>query len=144
MFQIETRESTEVDRKITFRQTKTNFGPGVDPFGVRVTWEHEKTTIEPDELTQADLAEEDSVPVIKRILTALEDGPAYPDEIADAVSVEVRTVKNRPSTLRKSGKIVDTGETRGQSRQVSLERTLWGQHVTHGSGKHSNLTSLVA
>lgn len=62
VFQIETRESTDVDRKITFRQTKTNFGSGLDPFGVRVTWEHERTTIEPDELTQADLRKKTACP----------------------------------------------------------------------------------
>ena len=120
VFQIETRESTEVDRKITFRQTKTNFGPGLDPFGVRVTWEFEKITVESDELTQADLAEEDSVPVIKRILTELQDGPKYPDELAEALGVEVKTVKNRLSTLRTEGKIADTGERNKQARQVSL------------------------
>jgi biotin operon repressor len=76
--------------------------------------------VESDELTQADLAEEDSVPVIKRIFTELQDGPKYPDELADALGVEVKTVKNRLSTLRKEGKIEDTGEKYKQARQVSL------------------------
>ncbi len=44
----------------------------------------------------------------------------YPNEIADALGVEVKTVKNRLSTLRKEGKIKDTGETHKQARQVSL------------------------
>lgn len=120
VFQIETRESTEEDRKITFRQTKTNFGPTLDPFGVKVTWEFEKITVEPDQLSQADLAEEESVRVIKRIITALEQGPKYPDELAEALGVEVKTVKNRLSTLRREGKIEDTGEKHKQARQVSL------------------------
>lgn len=120
VFQIETRESTEEDRKITFRQTKTNFGPTLDPFGVKVTWEFEKITVEPDQLSQADLAEEESVRVIKRIITALEQGPKYPDEFAEALGVEVKTVKNRLSTLLREGKIEDTGEKHKQARQVSL------------------------
>ena len=120
VFQIETRESTEEDRKITFRQTKTNFGPTLDPFGVKVTWEFEKITVEPDQLSQADLAEEESVRVIKRIITALEQGPKYPDELAEALGVEVKTVKNRLSTLLREGKIEDTGEKHKQARQVSL------------------------
>ena len=120
VFQIETCESTEEDRKITFRQTKTNFGPTLDPFGVKVTWEFEKITVEPDQLSQADLAEEESVRVIKRIITALEQGPKYPDELAEALGVEVKTVKNRLSTLRREGKIEDTGEKHKQARQVSL------------------------
>ena len=120
VFQIETRESTEEDRKITFRQTKTNFGPTLDPFGVKVTWEFEKITVEPDQLSQADLAEEESVRVIKRIITALEQGPKYPDELAEALGVEVKTVKNRLSTLLREGKIEGTGEKHKQARQVSL------------------------
>jgi hypothetical protein len=36
------------------------------------------------------------------------------------LGVEVGTIKNRISTLRKAGKIEDTGETHKQSRQVSL------------------------
>lgn len=120
VFQIEKREGTEEDRRVTFRHTKTNFGRELDPFSVKVTWGYEEITVEPDELTQADLAEELSVPVIKRIITALQDGPAYPHELAEALGVEVRTIKNRLSTLRKNGKIEDTGERDGQSRQVSL------------------------
>lgn len=120
VFQIEKREGTDEDRKVTFRHTKTNFGRELDPFGVKVTWGYEEITVEPDELTQADLAEEQQVPVIKRILTELEDGPKYPQELADVLGVEVGTVKNRLSTLRKAGKIEDTGEKHGQSRQVSL------------------------
>jgi hypothetical protein len=120
VFQIEKREGTDDDRKVTFRHTKTNFGRELDPFGVKVTWGYEEITVEPDELSQADLAEEGTVPVIKRVLTALEDGPAYPHELAETLGVGVGTIKNRLSTLRKNGKIEDTGEREGQSRQVSL------------------------
>jgi len=58
--------------------------------------------------------------VKNRILLALEDGPMFPDELAEAVDAKPKTVKNKLSDLRKAGKVEDTGEVRGQSHQVRL------------------------
>ncbi len=122
VFQVEKREGADGERKVTLRHTKTNFGRELEPFGVKVTWGHERIDIEPDELSQADLAEESTLTVSKRILLALEDGPAYPKELAETLSVEPKTVKNRLSDLRKSGKVEDMGQEHNQSRQVRLSQ----------------------
>jgi hypothetical protein len=51
---------------------------------------------------------------------ALEGGPMFPDAIAAATGLAYGTVKKVVSQLRKEGMVDDTGETRGQSRQVRL------------------------
>jgi len=120
VFQVEARESEPDERRITIRHKKTNFGPLMDPFGANITFEHQRITVEADELTQADLAEENTVNVSKRILLALEDGPAFPKELAEVLGSTPKTIKNRLSELRVRGKVEDTGATSGQSQQVRL------------------------
>jgi len=50
----------------------------------------------------------------------LEDGPAYPDEIQEATGLARSTVRNTLGSLKKSGRVEPTGETRGQFEQVGL------------------------
>jgi hypothetical protein len=59
-------------------------------------------------------------PVVPGVKLALEAGPAFPAEIADASGLALKTVKNVLSSLRKDGEVKDTGRTDGQSKQVSL------------------------
>jgi hypothetical protein len=59
-------------------------------------------------------------PVVPGVKLALEAGPAFPAEIADASGLALKTVKNVLSSLRKDGEVKDTGKTDGQSKQVSL------------------------
>jgi DNA-binding Lrp family transcriptional regulator len=92
----------------------------MDPFGAKITFEHERITVEADELSQADLAEEATVNVSKRILIALENGPMFPSELQESLGVALKTVKNRLSDLKKSGRIKETGVTSGQAQQVAL------------------------
>ena len=51
---------------------------------------------------------------------ALEDGPAYPWEIAEITGVPLKTVKNVLTGLRKQGTVEPTGKTEGQAEQVRL------------------------
>lgn len=120
VFQLEKREGTEDESRVTFRQTKTNFGRELDPFGVKVTWGFENIAIEPEELSQADLAAEGTVNVSTRILIALQDGPKFPRELAEELDAEPSTIKSRLTGLRSAGKIEDTGLTENRSRQVRL------------------------
>lgn len=120
VFQVEAREGDVDERRVTIRHKKTNFGPLMDPFGAQINFEHNKITVLPDSLTQADLAEEATVNVSKRILLALEDGPMFPTELQESLGVTLKTVKNRLSDLKKSGKVQDTGITSGQAQQVEL------------------------
>jgi hypothetical protein len=63
------QETSTVDVRI--RQHKTNFAP-VEPFGVKFTFEEKKVSITTYKLDDAELLEEEVVPVEKRILAALE------------------------------------------------------------------------
>jgi hypothetical protein len=119
-FQIEARDGEADERRVTIRHKKTNFGPLMDPFGAKITFGHQKITIEADELSQADLAEEATVNVSKRILIALEDGPMFPNELQESLGVALKTIKNNLSNLRKAGKVKETGLTAGQAHQVEL------------------------
>jgi hypothetical protein len=122
VLQVEVNERLEDGLRLILRHNKTNFGKQLDPFGARITWEHKTTTIESDELTQSELAAEGTMNVQDRILLALEDGPMFPDELADVVEARTKTIKNKLTDLRKAGKVEDTGEVRGQSQQVRLTR----------------------
>jgi hypothetical protein len=53
---------------------------------------------------------------------ALEGGPMFPDAIAEVTGLAYGTVKKVVSQLRGEGMVEDTGETRGQSRQVRLTK----------------------
>ena len=50
----------------------------------------------------------------------MEDGPAYPWEIAEHTGVQLKTVKNVLTGLRKQGVVEPTGATEGQAEQVRL------------------------
>jgi DNA-binding transcriptional ArsR family regulator len=51
-------------------------------------------------------------------------GAAFPDEIAEATGLTYGTIKKVVSHLRGEGLVEDTGELRGQSRQVRLAQQL--------------------
>jgi DNA-binding transcriptional ArsR family regulator len=118
--QIEARDREEGSLSLTMRHKKTNFGALQDPFGVRVAFEYGKITVEKEDLSHADLAEEGTVSAKERVLKALEDGPAYPDDIAEVTGLAPKTVKNKLTDLRKAGKVKTTGNKSGQSEEVSL------------------------
>jgi DNA-binding transcriptional ArsR family regulator len=54
------------------------------------------------------------------VLAALEDGPAYPDELAETTGLTRGTIKNAITTLKKAGRVEVTGEMQGQMEQVQL------------------------
>ena len=51
---------------------------------------------------------------------ALENGPAYPWEIAEVTGLALKTVKNALTSLRKQAMVVATGEVDGRAEQVEL------------------------
>jgi DNA-binding transcriptional ArsR family regulator len=139
MFQVEVRERYEAGLKLTLRHKKTNFGALLDPFGARISWEHNKTTLSRDELSHGDLAEEGTMNVSDRILHALAEGPAYPEDLAAAVVASHRTVKSRLTELRKAGKVEDTGEVRNRSHEVRLKLSSHRHsYISDGDGDDSN------
>ena len=62
------------------------------------------------ELDAADLAEEGTLNATDRVKLALEEGSAYPLEIAKVTGLSPKTVRNSLTKLRKSGEVVPTGK----------------------------------
>ncbi len=120
VIQVEATERGEGTLTLRLRHKKHNFGPLAEPFGATLTFAEEKVTLEPVELEAAELAEEATLNATDRVKLALEQGPAYPWEIAEFTSLAVKTVKNSLTGLRKQGLVEPTGQTESRTEQVQL------------------------
>jgi hypothetical protein len=116
VFQVEPGEHDDAYIKLTLRHKKTNFGPLLKPFGVEATFvqgededEVKAVKVNTRELDATELAEEGTLNASDRVLMTLADGPMYPVDIADATGLELGTVKNSLTTLRKRKDIENTG-----------------------------------
>lgn len=118
--QIEAAERDENVLNVRLRQNKHNFGCLADPFGVKLTFSEEMVSVEATELDAAALAEEDTLNSTDRIRLALEDGSAFPDELAESTGLAIGTVKNALTKLRSKGLVESTGEMQGKAQQVRL------------------------
>ncbi len=105
---------------VRIRHKKANFGALCDPFDVALTFSEERITASVRELTPADRAQESTLNSKERVVAALEDGPAYPDELVESTGLTRGTVKNAITALKRAGVAEVTGETRGQMEQVQL------------------------
>ena len=105
---------------VRLRHKKTNFGALVDPFDVSLSFSDETIVASTRDLTPADLAQEATLNAEDRVVAALEDGPVYPDEIAETTGLARGTVKNKITALKKAGRAETTGEVRSQMEQVRL------------------------
>jgi DNA-binding transcriptional ArsR family regulator len=72
------------------------------------------------ELTSADRAQETTLNARDRVLAALEDGPAYPDDLVESTGLARSTIKNELNKLKKAERVEKTGEVRGQMEEVRL------------------------
>src|SRR5215208_5971747 len=120
VIQVEATERGEGALTVRLRQKKHNFGPLAEPFGVKLTFSEETVTLENLVLKATELAEEATLTAPERVKLALEDGLAYPWEIAESTGVQLKTVKNVLTGLRKQGLVETTGQTEGQAEQVRL------------------------
>ena len=68
-------------------------------------------SLEAVDLEAAELAEEATLNAADRVKLALEEGPAYPWEIAEKTVLAIKTVKNALTELRKQELVEPTGET---------------------------------
>lgn len=118
--QVEATESGEGTLTVRARQKKTNFGSLARPFCIKLGFTEEAVTLDSTELDSYELAEEGTLNATDRVKLALGDGPAYPWEIADATELQVKTVKNALTGLRKQGIVEATGEQSGRTEQVRL------------------------
>jgi hypothetical protein len=120
VIQVEATERGEGTLTLRLRHKKHNFGPLAEPFGATLTFAEDEVTLTPVELGAAELAEEATLNAADRVTLALEQGPAYPWEIAEFTGLAVKTVKNALTGLRKQGLVEPTGETESRTEQVRL------------------------
>jgi hypothetical protein len=118
--QAEATERGEGTLSLRIRQKKHNFGPLADPFGVELAFSEESVSLKAVNLDPAQMAEEATLTAPKRVKLALQDGPLYPSEIVEATGVQVKTVKNSLTGLRKQGIVEPTGEKEGREERVRL------------------------
>jgi hypothetical protein len=114
------RSAEQGTLNVRLRHKKTNFGALADPFDVSLSFSDEMIVASTRDLTPADLAQEATLNAEDRVVAALEDGPAYPDEITEATGLVRGTVKNKITALKKAGRVEITGEIRNQMEQVQL------------------------
>jgi hypothetical protein len=114
------RSAEQGTLNVRLRHKKTNFGALTDPFDVSLSFSDEMIVASTRDLTPADRAQEATLNAEDRVVAALEDGPAYPDEIAETTGLARGTVKNKITALKKAGRVETTGEIRSQMEQVRL------------------------
>ena len=105
---------------VRLRQKKHNFGPLATPFGAKLKFSEERVTLDAEELDAAHLAEEGTLNAADRIKLALENGPAYPEELAEYTGIPIKTVRNTLSALRGDGDVEGTGEREGEGRSEQV------------------------
>jgi hypothetical protein len=114
------RSSEQGTLNVRLRHKKTNFGALADPFDIALSFSDEMIVASTRDLTPADRAQETTLNAEDRVAAALEDGPAYPDEIAEITMLARGTVKNKITALKKAGRVETTGEIRNQMERVRL------------------------
>jgi hypothetical protein len=117
-FELEEYDKENSALDIRVRQTKTNFTP-IEPFGVRFTFEEKKVSIKSFELDDAELVEEESVPVRERILGALRVEPATNSDLQKLTGASVGTIRNNLSALMQEGEVEEDGY-KGRSKVYKL------------------------
>jgi hypothetical protein len=114
------RSAEQGTLNVRLRHKKTNFGALCDPFDVTLEFSGEEISASVRELTSSDRAQEATLNARDRVLAALEDSPAYPDELVDFTGLARSTIKNEVNKLKKAGRVEETGEVRGQMEEVRL------------------------
>jgi hypothetical protein len=141
VIQAQATERGEGTLTVRLRQKKHNFGPLAEPFGVKLSFTEEAVSLEAVELDASELAEEATLNATDRVKLALENGPAYPWEIAEHTGLVVKTVKNVLTGLRKQGVVEPTGEVENRTERVRLSVPASLSLYRDGDGDDSNLHS---
>jgi hypothetical protein len=137
------RSAEQGTLNVRLRHKKTNFGALCDPFDVTLEFSGEEITASVRELTSSDRAQEATLNARDRVLAALEDSPAYPDELVEFTGLARSTIKNEVNKLKKAGRVEATGEVKGQMEEVRLadSRT---RSIKEKSTKSTTDTTTVA
>jgi hypothetical protein len=141
VIQAQATERGEGTLTVRLRQKKHNFGPLAEPFGVKLSFTEQAVSLEAVELDASELAEEATLNATDRVKLALENGPAYPWEIAEHTGLALKTVKNVLTGLRKQGVVESTGEVENRTEQVRLSVPASLSLYRDGDGDDSNIHS---
>jgi len=141
VMQAQATERGEGTLTVRLRQKKHNFGPLAEPFGVKLSFTEEAVSLEAIELDASELAEEATLNATDRVKLALENGPAYPWEIAESTGLAVKTVKNALTGLRKQEVVEPTGEVENRTEQVRLSVPASLSLYRDGDGDDNNIHS---
>jgi AAA domain len=139
VIQAQATERGEGTLTVRLRQKKHNFGPLAEPFGVKLSFTEEAVSLEAIEIDASELAEEATLNATDRVKLALENGPAYPWEIAEHTGLAVKTVKNVLTGLRKQEVVEPTGEVENRTEQVRLTVPASLSLYRDGDGDDSNI-----
>ena len=119
IFEEYREEASELD--INVRQTKTNFGPKIEPIGLRFTFEEKKVSMKTYDLPDEELLDEESKPVAGRILAALGIEPATVAELERLTGAAQGTIYNNLSRLMKTDpQQVEEAGYKGRSKLYGL------------------------
>jgi hypothetical protein len=112
----------------TFTHRKTNFGPKVPPFSLKLVFGSGRVQVE--KLSEA-VPNPDKEPSKKdQVLAAVEElGRATSETVANKTGINPLTVRNAISSLLQEGALQDTGEKQGSFRVVATH-----SHTTKGAG----------
>jgi hypothetical protein len=141
VIQAQATERGEGTLTVRLRQKKHNFGPLAEPFGVKLSFTEQAVSLEAIELDASELAEEGTLNSTDRVKLALENGPAYPWEIAERTGLAIKTVKNVLTGLRKEDVVEPTGEVENRTQQVRLTVPASLSLYRDGDGDDSNIQS---
>jgi hypothetical protein len=119
--QVQPEGRAEDELTVRLRHQKANFGPKFDPFEIVLRFNEAWVRLERSDLDASDLATEGSLFAPDKVRHALADGPAYPDDLAEATGLATKTVQNALTKLKKKGVVEETGEvSETGSREVRL------------------------
>ena len=139
-FQFEEYREQDSELDIRVRQTKANFGPRIDPIGVRFTFEEKKVSIGGYDLRDEELLEEESKPVKERIRAALKLEGATIKQLVQITGASEGTIRNKLVELRNEGSIEDDGKKPATYKLLSSS----SPHTKGDDGDDDNSKPTVA
>ncbi len=118
-FELDEFDKETSTLKVRVRQTKTNFGPKVEPIGVAFSFADKKVELSNFEIPDEEMVEEESVPVRERILGALRIEPATNADLSRITGASPGTIRNNLSDLINAGLVGEDGY-KGRSKVYRL------------------------
>jgi hypothetical protein len=107
IFEEYREETHELD--ISVRQTKTNFGPKIEPLGLRFTFQDKNVSMKTYDLPDVELLDEQSKPVRERILAALKIESQTVPDLERHTGAATGTIYNNLAQLIDAKEVTEDG-----------------------------------